>query len=80
MGKVILGVIIAIVPTAVVFSLLSFDSGFLNLLSKIFDFNLNNLFGQVVSIIFALPTGAYIFRLFVSSFDKSAKQTITLAN
>lgn len=79
-GKVILGIVIAIVPTAAVFSLLSFDSGFLHILGKIFSFSPANIAGQVLSIIFAIPTAAYIFRLFVSSFDKSAKQTVTLAS
>ena len=77
-GKVIVGVMIAIIPTAVVFSLLSFDRGFLNLLGKIFSFSLGDIAGQVVSVIFAFPIGAYIFRLFVSSFDKSAKKILTL--
>ncbi len=77
-GKVLLGGIIAIIPTAVVFYLLSFDSGFLHLLGKIFSFNPAYIIGQVVSIIFAIPTGAYLFRLFASSFDKSAKKTITV--
>lgn len=77
-GKVILGIVIAIVPTAAVFSLLSFDSGFLHILSKIFSFSTGNVVSQIISIIFALPTGAYIFRLFVSSFDKSAKEIVTV--
>ena len=77
LGKVILGVIIPIVPTAIVFSLLSFDSEFLNLFGNIFNFNLENIVGQVVSIILAFPMGAYIFRLFVSSCDKSAKGVVT---
>ena len=77
-GKIILGVIITIVPTTVVFSLLSFDSGFTNLFGKIFSFNLGDIISQIVSIIFAFPVGAYIFRLFVSSFDKSAKKLVTV--
>lgn len=77
-GKVIVGVMIAIIPTAVVFSLLSFDRGFLNLLSKIFSFSIGDIAEQLASVIFAFPIGAYIFRLLISSFDKSAKKTLTL--
>ena len=76
-GKILVGILIAVIPTSIVFSLLSFDSGFLNILSKIFSFRFVDIPLQVVSIILAIPVGAYIFRLFIYSADKSAKNIIT---
>jgi len=79
-GKILVGVLIAIIPTAIVFNLLSFDSGFLNILRNIFSFNFTDIPMQVVSIILAVPVGSYIFRLFISSHDKSAKNILTVEN
>ena len=79
-GKILVGVLIAIIPTAIVFSLLSFDNGFLNILRKIFNFRFADIPLQVASIILAFPVGSYIFRLFISSHDKSAKKSLTAAD
>ena len=80
LGKIIVGIMIAVIPTATVFSLLSFDSGFLSLFGKILNFNLFDILSQLISVAFAIPIGAYIFRLFISANDKSAKKTVTLEN
>ncbi len=77
-GRILVGVLITVIPTAIVFSLLSFDGGFLRLLSRIFDFKPIDIAKQIASIIFAIPIGAYLLSLFISAFDKKAKKIITL--
>lgn len=65
--KLLIGCGIAIIPTAIVFSQLSYDSGFTKLFSDIFDFSAFDVFSQFVSIGFAIPIAMYVFGLYTSS-------------
>lgn len=80
-GKIILklltGIFAAIIPTAVVLVLLSYDKDFYSLLTKIFDFNLWDIFSNIISLIFAIPVGMYIFGLFVSSAEHKGSNVMT---
>ena len=46
------------------------------MLGKIFSFNLDKFFSQLVSIIFAVPVGQYLFGLFVSSREKKCEHVL----
>jgi hypothetical protein len=75
--KLIIGIIIAIIPTSVIFLLLSYDSGFMQLISDIFKFNMDNVFSHIFSLILAVPIGMYLFGLYISAYDKKCKDIIT---
>ncbi len=68
-GKVLIGVALAVIPTAMAIGLLSYDEGFSDLLSNIFDWDIDTIFSHIGSAIFALPIGLYAFGLYVSSID-----------
>ncbi len=75
--KIIAGAVIAIVPTAAVLSLLSYDRGFTALLDSIFDFSWNEIFSHLFSFLFGIPIGMYIFGLFISSVDNKRRDFLT---
>lgn len=67
--NVLIGLIISIIPTAIIVSLLSFDEGFEKIIKSIFrtdgfDFDVG---GTVLSLIFGIPVAMYIFGLWYSS-------------
>ena len=74
--KLLIGICIAIIPTAIVLALLSYDNGFTDLLNKIFDFSIENVFYHIFSLIFAIPIGMYIFGLFISAADNKCKDIL----
>lgn len=76
--KLLLGVALAIIPTAIVLSLLSYDSSFTALMGDIFDFNLGDIFSHSVSLGFAIPIGMYLFGLFVSAVDHKCPDVMTV--
>lgn len=65
--KVLLGLLLAVLPTAAVLSLLSFDSGFQSILERIFTFRKETLVIQIYRLLFAVPVAMYLFGLYVSS-------------
>ncbi len=75
--KVLLGVVIAIVPTMIVFALLSYDSGFSKLMENIFSFEAFDIVNHIVSLVFAVPVSAYIYGIFISSTDKKCEEMLT---
>lgn len=76
--KVIAGLAIAIIPTIIVFSLLSYDSSFMKLWDTLFTFNSSLIFSYVISAIFSIPIGMYLFGLFISSSDKKGYEILTV--
>jgi len=76
-AKLFLGLAITIIPTTIVLILLSYDGEFMQLLNKIFDFSIWDVFSHIFSLIFAVPIGMYVFGLFVSSVDKKCEKVIT---
>lgn len=76
--KILAGLGLAIIPTAIVLSLLSYDNSFLNLWNSIFKFNFLNLLAHIGSLILGIPIGMYIFGLFISSADKKCTQILTV--
>ncbi len=75
--KIFFGILIALIPTIIVVSLLSYDEGFTTLLKNIFDFDFSDIFSHIGSLILALPIGMYIFGLFNSSSKKMVHEKIT---
>lgn len=76
-GKILLGLVIAVVPTSIILSLLTYDEDFKILLANIFSFNTINLLGHILSIAIGIPVGMYIFGLFIASNDGSPKNGLT---
>ncbi len=75
--KILCGIALAIVPTAIVLSLLSYDSEFTKLMEKIFSFENFSLFEHIVSLIFAFPVSAYLYGIFISSRDNKCTAILT---
>lgn len=75
--KVLLGLAIAILPTAVVLSLLSYDKGFTDLFGKLFDFDWGDLFSHLFSLILGIPLGMYYYGVFFSSARKKCADKLT---
>lgn len=76
-GKVILGIILAIIPTVIVFLLLSYDNNFTIIAKSIFAFDFYSVFITIVSLIFTLPISLYLFGLFSSAYSKKCSQTLS---
>ena len=69
--KVLCGLGIAIIPTIIVFLLLSYDKDFTKIMDDIFSFNFSDIISWIVSIGFSIPVGMYIYGLFhTSCYDK----------
>lgn len=78
--KVIIGIGIAVIPTAVVFSFLSYDSGFMKILESLFSFDDRNIGKIIRNLIFALPLGMYSFGLYSSSQNRILHSEMTVQN
>ena len=64
--KVLVGFGLAVIPTAIVLALLSYDSDFSKLMDSIFNFDDFDLFSHIVKLFFALPLGAYAYGIYIS--------------
>lgn len=71
--KLLVGIIIAVIPTAIIVILLSYDSNFTDLLERIFDFNIQKIFSHAGSFILGIPIGMYIYGGFISAIDKKSE-------
>ncbi len=69
-AKILLGALIAVIPTAIVSSLLSYDAGFTAILKDIFAFDFAEIFSHLFSLLFGILIGMYVFSLYVSSADR----------
>ena len=75
--RILVGALITVVPTAIVLTLLSYDSGFENLMASIFRIDAATVFRHIVNIAFGIPIGMYIFGMYFSSVHKKCASTIT---
>ncbi len=77
-GWILLGVLVAVIPTAIIVSLLSYDSAFTDLLGRLTRWN---IFGSLAANIFALflgiPLGMFLFALVYSCKNRLRCQLIT---
>ncbi|MBE6947873.1 MAG: DUF4173 domain-containing protein [Ruminococcaceae bacterium] len=78
--KILIGIGIALVPTLLVFSFLSYDRGFTHILEDIFSFDFGNIERIFTSFLFTLPLGMYGFGLYRSSQEKVLKDRMTAQN
>lgn len=76
--KLLLGVLIAIVPTGMVVAFLAYDSEFVNLMKQYFTLDLSKVFSHVVSIIWGVPVAMYLFGGYVSAKYNTCKEYITV--
>ena len=75
--KLLIGIALALVPTAVVLALLSYDSLFTGLLKDIFNIEGTQLLSHGVSILFGIPVGMYLFGAHISAADGKGADFIT---
>lgn len=70
-GKIVayvfLGLLIAAIPVALVTLLLSYDEGFVNLLDKIFSFEIDEILSHLFSFILGIPLAMMLFSAVFSS-------------
>lgn len=76
-GKIIFGICLAAIPSLIVFSLLSYDKGFVDIFDKYFSFELDALFSHIWSLILGIPVGMLIFGLLISSSDGKCRNILT---
>lgn len=67
--KVLAGIAIALIPTAVVVALLSYDRAFTDLLKNLMAFDWLELLGNLLSLVLGLPVGMYLFGMYLSAAD-----------
>ncbi len=61
-GYILLGILLTLIPTYIVLSNLSYDSGFTDILSDIFGFDgMFSLVEYVISLLFAIPIAIYFY-------------------
>ncbi len=77
--KILLGIAIAVIPTAVVVLLLSYDPDFEALFLKFFDFGWGDLFSHTASIFFGIPVAMLIYGIFHSALHHKCANVITAA-
>lgn len=75
--RLLVGIGIAVIPTAIIFSLLSYDQSFNKLIEKMFDFEFSDVWSHLVSIGLAFPLSAFGYGLFISASENSLKDKIT---
>lgn len=75
--KILLGLIVAVVPTMIIFTLLSYDDGFSDIIGEILNFENFDLLSHIVKLIFAFPLGAYAYSIYISSVDKKCENILT---
>ncbi len=76
-AKILIGILIAVVPTAIVLGLLSYDDGFMSLLRSIFDFNVWDVFSHTVSVMFGVPIGMYVFAMLTANTEHKGGRILT---
>ncbi len=75
--KILCGLAAALIPTAIIISLLSYDNDFVDLLGQIFSFDIGDIFSHIFSATFGVVVGMYLFGLYYSSGNGKCKSVIT---
>lgn len=78
MLKLLIGIAIAVLPTIIVLSLLSYDKGFMKILDDIFSIEADQIAHIVLSLIFTLPLAMYGFGLYASASQGLLKDKMTV--
>ena len=72
--KLLLGLFLAVLPTFLALSLLSYDSGFSALMDRLFSFDSEKLIENLLRLVFGVPVAMYLFGLYVSSVSGSCRE------
>lgn len=80
MLKLLIGVAIAVFPTVIILSLLSYDEGFMKILDDIFSIDGEQVAHIILSLIFTLPLSMFGFGLYASSCQGILKDKMTAEN
>ena len=75
--KLGLGLLLAVIPTALVLALLSFDKGFTSLLEDIFRFESFDPSKTMLRLAFGIPLAMYLFGLYVSSVSGNCRHIMS---
>ena len=74
--KVLLGLFLAVIPTFLALSLLSYDSGFSALVDRLFSFDSEKLVENLLRLVFGIPVAMYLFGLYRSSVSGSCSEKL----
>ena len=72
--KVLLGLLLAVLPTAAALSLLSYDRGFQAILERLFFMQKEDLLIYICRFVFTVPVAMYFFGLFLSSSSRKREE------
>lgn len=72
-----LGLMLAVIPTAIVCALLLYDEGFSELLKRIFEKDISDVFSAVFKIVIGVPIGMYLFGMWISGVNHDNRQVLT---
>lgn len=72
-----LGILIAVIPTAMVTYLLSYNDDFNAMSSRVMQFISGDILGRAASLLFAVPLAAYVFGAFASGIDRRYDKHMT---
>lgn len=75
--KLLIGLLIAVVPAALILALLSYDREFVALFRRIFSFDWQSLFSHLGSLIFGIPVGMYFYGAYFSATRHKLADTFT---
>lgn len=75
--KVVCGLAAALIPTAIIISLLSYDADFVSLLDQIFSFGIDDVFSHLFSAVCGVPVGMYLFGLYYSATNHKCQSVLT---
>ncbi len=76
--KALFGIGLAIIPSAIVISLLSYDSDFTKILNGIFKLTPWQIASHIFSAVFGVLVGMFIFSAYISACDKKNGNIVTL--
>ena len=75
--NIITGIAIAIIPTIIVFLLLSYDDGFIKIIKDLFDFNFDNIANTILCLMWTVPLATYGFSLYTSSAQRKLRDKVS---
>lgn len=78
--KILIGIVLAAIPTMLVLLLLSYDGEFTSLLTGLFTMDWRTLLSRLEGLLFAIPFGMYHFGLYTSGKERKLHKQIDAQN
>lgn len=75
--KILCGIVIAVLPTCMVFFFLAYDPDFTTILDNIFHFDADKIVRAVRNLFFSLPLAMYLFGLYAASQKNDPRTGVT---